>query len=451
MTRGRILDIPTAAVFRQLHDHHRYKGAWGGRGSGKSHYFAEAIVEHSLAFKGNRVVCIREVQRTLKESAKRLIEDKLRKFGVGQADGFKVFNEVIETPGDGIITFTGMVDHNAESIKSLEGYRIAWVEEAQTLSHRSLALLRPTIREYDSELWFSWNPRRKTDAVDDMLRTDKIPTDALVARVNWRDNPWFPAVLEQERKDCLEKTPEQYDHIWEGGYATVLEGAYYSKSLAQAQQDGRIGRFGADELMTIRLFVDIGGTGARADAFTMWAAQFVGKEIRALKYYEAVGQPIGHHLGWMRQQGYLPETTQIWLPHDGDSNDSVYDVSYKSAFEKAGYEVTVIPNQGRGAATDRIQCARRMFPCIWFNDDGTKSGREALGWYHEKKDEVRNVGLGPEHDWASHGADSFGLMCIVAESHSGHGSEWWHDWKTPVNARGHSKEDTYGHGYRRRA
>jgi phage terminase large subunit len=446
---SRTLTIKTPAVFRTFLDHHRYKGAWGGRGSGKSHFFAESVIEQSLLVRGNRTVCIREVQRTLKESAKRLIEDKLKKLGLGSADGFKVFNEVIETPGDGIITFTGMVDHTAESIKSLEGYRIAWVEEAQTMSHRSLALLRPTIREEDSELWFSWNPRRKTDAVDDLLRTDKVPTGALVSKVNWKDNPWFPAVLEVERIDCLDKTPEQYDHIWEGGYATVLEGAYYAKSLAIAQQEGRIGRFGQDELMTIRLFVDIGGTGARADAFTMWAAQFIGREIRALKYYEAVGQPIGHHLDWMSQNGYTPARTQIWLPHDGDSNDSVYDVSYRTAFEKAGYEVTVIPNQGRGAATARIQCARRMFPNVWFAEEGTKAGREALGWYHEKKDEIRNIGLGPEHDWASHGADSFGLMCVVAESHSGHGSEWWHDWKTPVNSRAHSKEDTYGHGYRR--
>jgi phage terminase large subunit len=310
-------------------------------------------------------------------------------------------------------------------------------------------LLRPTIREPESELWFGWNPRRKTDAVDDLLRTEKAPTGAVVLEVNWSHNPWFPVVLEQERQDCLTKTPEQYDHIWEGGYATILEGAYYSRSLAQAKQDGRIGRFGPDELLTVRLFVDIGGTGARADAFTMWAAQFVGREIRCLKYYEAVGQPIGHHLDWLRSNGYTPDRAQIWLPHDGDSHDSVYDVSYRAAFEKAGYEVTVIPNQGAGAAMARIQCGRRMFPNVWFNDEDTKAGREALGWYHEKKDEVRNIGLGPCHDWASNGADSFGLMCVVAESHSGHGSEWWHDWKKPVNNRAQAREDGYGTGYRR--
>jgi phage terminase large subunit len=391
-------------VFKPFQEHARYKGAHGGRGSGKSHNFAELMIEHALAFRGLRSVCIREIQRTLKESSKRLIEDKLISCKLGSADGFKVFNEVIQTPGDGIITFTGMQDATAESIKSLEGYGRAWIEEAQTLSHRSLALLRPTIREPESELWFGWNPRRKTDAVDDLLRTEKAPTGAVVLKVNWSENPWFPAVLEQERQDCLNKTPEQYDHIWEGGYATILEGAYYARSLAQAKADGRIGRFGPDELLTVRLFVDIGGTGARADAFTMWAAQFVGREIRCLKYYEAVGQPIGHHLDWLRSNGYTPERAQIWLPHDGDNNDSVYDVSYKSAFEKAGYEATIIPNQGKGAAMARIQCGRRMFPNVWFNDDDTKAGREALGWYHEKKDEVRNIGLGPEHDWCFEGS-----------------------------------------------
>ena len=215
-----------------------------------------------------------------------------------------------------------------------------------------------------------------------------------------------------------------------------------------AEQDGRISNVGEDPLMTVRLFCDIGGTGATADAFTMWSGQFIGKEIRALKYYEAVGQPLGHHLDWLRTNKYTPERAQIWLPHDGDSNDSVYDVSYKSAFEKAGYTVTVIPNQGRGAAKARIECGRRLFPRVWFDKAGTEAGRAALGWYHEKKDEVRNIGLGPSHDWASHGADSFGLMCVVAESFSGHGTAWYDQWETPVNLR---QAESYGNGYRRRA
>jgi len=165
--------------------------------------------------------------------------------------------------------------------------------------------------------------------------------------------------------------------------------------------------------MTYRAFIDIGGTGAKADAFTMWVAQFIGREIRVLNYYEVQGQPLGAHLEWMRENGYTTKNTQIWLPHDGSTNDRVFDVSYESAFKGAGYEVTVVPNQGKGAAKARIEEARRLFPSIWFDEDKCVGGLDALGWYHEKKDEVRNIGLGPEHDWASHGADAFGLMCVA--------------------------------------
>lgn len=396
----------------------RYRGAWGGRGSGKSHFFAELLIDDCLCNKGLRAVSIREVQKTLKESSKRLIEDKLEAFKLTEADGFKVFNEVIQTPGDGIITFAGMQDHNAESIKSLEGYNRAWVEEAQSLSARSLSLLRPTIRAENSELWFSWNPRRKTDPVDMMLRGE-LPTGATVVRANWSDNPRFPKVLEQERLDCLRQTPEQYDHIWEGGYASVMEGAYFAKHLAEAKAQGRIGRVAPDPLMALRAFVDIGGTGSRADAFTIWIAQFIGKEIRVLNYYESVGQPLAAHLAWMRSEGYEPGKLSIWLPHDGSTQDKVFDVSYESAFTKAGYAVEVVPNQGKGAAKQRIEAARRLFGGMWFNADKVQPGLDAIGWYHEKKDEARNIGLGPEHDWSSHGADSFGLMAVVAEAIAG--------------------------------
>ena len=411
-----VLQIPTAEVFEPLLAPARYKGAWGGRGSGKSHFFGGLLIEDSLAEKGLLSVCIREVQKTLKDSSKRLIEAKLKDFGLGEPDGFKVFNEVIQTPGDGAIIFQGMQDHTAESIKSLEGFKRAWWEEAQAASTRSLNLLRPTIRAPGSELWFSWNARLKNDPVDVMLRGAEKPTGSTVVMANWRDNPWFTAELEQERQDCLRMQADQYDHIWEGGYLTVAAGAYYAQHLAAAKNEGRIGRVAADPLMTIRLFVDIGGTGARADAFTIWACQFIGKEIRVLDYYEAVGQPLAAHLAWMRSKGFTPDRAQIWLPHDGSTQDKVFDVSYESALKSAGYMVTVVPNQGKGAAAARIEAARRLFPSIWFNETTTEAGRAALGWYHEKKDEARNIGLGPEHDWASHGADAFGLMCVAYEA-----------------------------------
>jgi len=360
-------------------------------------------------------VCIREVQKSLAQSSKRLLESKLADFGLGEADGFKVFQDKIETPGDGLIAFQGMQDHTAESIKSLEGFRRAWCEEAQSLSIKSLTLLRPTIREAGSELRFSWNPKRKVNPVDALLRGPKPPTGAVVLKANWSDNPWFPAELEQERRDDLRDRPDSYEHIWEGGYETVTEGAYYAASLALARREGRIGRVAADPLMTIRLIADIGGTGAKADNFVFWAVQFVGREIRILNHYEVQGQPIAAHLTWMREQGYTPGRAQIWLPHDGDSNDKVYDVSYASAFRAAGYEVTVVPNQGKGAAAARVEAGRRMWPSIWVNEATCSGGLDALGAYHEKRDPDRGIGLGPEHDWASHSADAFGLICVTYE------------------------------------
>lgn len=413
------LSIPTAEVFEPLLAPARYKGAYGGRGSGKSHFFGEKLIDDSLYEKGLRSVCIREVQKSLKDSAKRLIEDKLQEMGLGERHGFKVFREVIETPGDGVILFQGMQDHTAESIKSLEGFGRAWVEEAQTMSANSLKLLRPTIRGENSELWFSWNPRRKSDPVDVMFRQVEAPTDSVVVHANWNNNPWFPKVLEQERRDCLKNDPDQYEHIWEGGYVSVADGAYYARCLAEARLQGRIGRVAPDPLMTYRLFADIGGTGARADAFTLWVAQFIGHEIRVLDYYEAVGQDLATHLTWMRSRGYSPDKAEIWLPHDGATNDKVYAVSYESALKAAGYKVTVIPNQGKGAAAKRIEEGRRLFPAMWFNEETTQPGLEALGWYHEKKDPVRSVGLGPDHDWSSHAADGFGLMCVAHQPPKG--------------------------------
>lgn len=407
------LQIPTAKVFEPLLHPARYKGAFGGRGSGKSHFFAGLMIEDCIREPGLSCVCIREVQKTLKDSAKKLLEKKLQAMGLGQREGFKIWKELIETPGDGSIIFQGMQDHNAESIKSLEGINRAWVEEAQTLSTVSLRLLKPTIRAEESEIWFSWNPRRKTDPVDMLMRQGSTPTGAQVVRANWNNNPWLPAVLEQERIDCLRDEPDDYDHVWDGGYATVTKGAYFAKHIATARGEGRLGVQSYDPLMTLKVFIDIGGTGSKSDAFSMWVVQFVGQQIIVLDYYEAQGQDCATHVEWLREKGYTPDKANIWLPHDGGTNDRVHDVSYESAFKSVGYQVEVVPNQGKGAASARIEEVRRLFPKIWIDGVKCEGGIEALGWYHEKIDEVRNIGLGPDHDWASHAADAFGLMCIV--------------------------------------
>lgn len=404
--------MPTAEVFTPLLAPARYKGAHGGRGSGKSHVFAEMLIEDALSERGLLSVCIREVQRTLADSAKRLIEAKLVAHKLGEADGFKVWRERIETPGDGVIIFNGMADHTAESIKSLEGFRRAWIEEAQTLSARSLTLLRPTIRAEGSEIWASWNPRRKTDPIDLLLRGSP-PTGAVVVQANWRDNPWFPAVLDQERRDCLRDDPDQYDHIWEGGYVSALTGAYFAKHLATAKAEGRIGKVVADPLIRRRAFWDLGGAGASADAMSIWVAQFVDREIRVLDYIEGVGQVLAYYVSELRARGH-GEALCV-LPHDGVATNTITGKRYEDHVRDAGFEVEVVQNQGRGAAMMRIEAARRLFPRIWFDAAATEAGRDALGFYHERRDDNRNVGLGPEHDWSSHAADAFGLMCVAYE------------------------------------
>lgn len=415
-----VLQIETAEVYEPLLEPARYKGAWGGRGSGKSHFFAGLLIEDSLAAPGNeggeglRSICIREVQKDLAQSSKALLEAKLIQFKLGEAQGFKVYRDLIQTPGDGLIIFKGMNDYTADSVKSLEGYKRAWWEEAQTATGRSLSLLRPTLRAAGSELWFSWNPRRKTDPLDVLLRGKELPTGAKVVRANWQDNPWFTAELEQERLDTLRIEPDQYGHIWNGDYVTTLTGAYYAEGLAKAQEEGRIGFLAADPLMTTRAYWDIGGTGAKADACAIWIVQFIGREIRVLRYYEAVGQPLATHIEWLRRNGY--ERAQCVLPHDGANHDKVYSVSYESALRAAGFDVRVIPNMGAGAAMTRIETVRRVMPSVRFDAEGTEAGRDALGWYHEKRDEKRGIGLGPNHDWASHGADAFGLMAVDFQS-----------------------------------
>lgn len=410
-----VLQIPTARVFQPLLQPSRYKAAWGGRGSGKSHFFAGLLIDDSLYHRGLLSLCVREIQKSLKHSAKRLIEAKLTEMRLSETDGFKIFNDVIQTPGDGIMVFQGMQDHTADSIKSFEGFKRAWIEEAQNFSSRSLQLLRPTIRADDSEIWASWNPRLKTDPIDVLFRRGEPPTGAIVQRANWSDNPWFPKVLEQERIDCKKNDPDNYPHIWEGDYVAVTKGAYYARYITAARNEGRISRVERNPLHTVRLFIDIGGTGAKSDNFVIWAAQFIGLQIRVIDHYEVQGQPIEHHLAWLRERGYTSDKAKIYLPHDGKTNDRVYDVSYESEFKRAGYEVEVVPNQGKGAAAARIERTRNLWPSIWLDSKRCDAGIDALAWYHEKWDEARDIGLGPDHDWSSHSADAFGLMCVAYE------------------------------------
>lgn len=397
------LEIDVAPVFRPLLTPARYKGAYGGRGSGKSQFFADLMIATAVAKPGFRALCCREIQKSLKESAKRLIESKIEAHGLGKL--FDVQSAEIKTPGGGLIAFAGLQDHTSESIKSYEGFDVAWVEEAQTVSHRSLNLLRPTIRAPGSQLWFSWNPRFDTDAVDQMLRGPEIPSGATVVRANWDANPWFPDELEQERLDCQRQQPEQYDHIWEGGYATVAEGAYFARHIAEAREQGRITELAVDPLLPIKAYWDIGVR----DATAIWIVQQKGHSLRFIASYEAVGQDLATHLNWLRSSGF--GNAECILPHDGAEHDKVFAKRFEDHVASAGFSVRSVPNQGKGAAMKRVEAARRLFGQISFDERRCAGGLKALGWYHEKKNEG-GYGVGPDHDWSSHAADAFGLACI---------------------------------------
>lgn len=218
-----------SSVFDDFQQPSRYKALYGGRGSAKSHFFAEAMVANAYANAGFRAVCVREVQKSLKESAKRLIEDKIATFGL-QAH-FRLLEREIRTPGGGTIIFEGMQDHTAESIKSLEGFNVAWVEEAQTLSDRSLEMLRPTIRAPGSELWFSWNPRSAKDPVDAFFRGVNPPVNAIIRHINYDQNRFFPAELEAERQEDRAHRPDRYAHIWLGEYEPQAVGAIWTREM----------------------------------------------------------------------------------------------------------------------------------------------------------------------------------------------------------------------------
>jgi phage terminase large subunit len=414
------LDIPTPRVFAPLLKPSRYKAAHGGRGSGKSHFFAELLVEHHVLYPGLRSVCIREVQNSLKDSAKKIVEDKIRKHGL-ESKGFRIMNDKIITPGDGVIIFNGMKDHTADSIKSLEGFGIAWCEEAQSLSKRSITMLRPTIRdsgipEFSAEIWFSWNPTRKTDEVDVLFRGEAWAlNDSIIVKANYNNNPWFPDVLESERLDDQEKRPDSYDNVWEGGYVTAADGAYWVKHINKAKKEGRIGFIPRDPLMHTYAFWDIGGTGAKADACSIWLVQFVGKEIRVIDHYEAQGQELKDHVYWLNQNEYGGDSTTMYLPHDGVKHDAVNRVTYESALINAGFKVVIMPNAGTGAAMQRVRAVQMIFHRIFIDKVKCEAGIESLGWYHEKKNKESGMGMGPNHDWSSHSADSFGAMCLEAE------------------------------------
>lgn len=390
----------------------RYRGSYGGRGSAKTRSFAKMAAVHGVrcAAEGRTgiILCGREYMNSLDDSSMAEVKAAIAS-DPWLASQYDVGEKYIRTIcGRVAFKFSGL-RHNLDSIKSKAKILLCWVDEAETVSEAAWRKLVPTVREEGSEIWVTWNPERKASATHQRFREDP-PDGAKIVEMNFTDNPWFPAVLDLERREDMEKRPDDYAHVWLGDFKTAYEGAYFTKQLNEAKAQGRISVVPSDPLMQVRAFWDIGTN----DATAIWVAQFVGREVRVLDYYEASGQPLGAHLEWLRSSGY--EKALCVLPHDGAAVNHISAQRFEDHIKAAGFAVQTVANQGKGAAMKRVEAARRLFPSIWFNASTTEAGREALAAYHEKIDEHRNIGLGPNHDWSSHAADSFGLMCTAYEA-----------------------------------
>jgi phage terminase large subunit len=256
----------------------RYFGAYGGRGSGKSHGFAEMLIERCVTSKVD-AVCVREVQKSLGQSVKKLLENKIQEMGVSHL--FDIQKTQITSHLGGVIIFQGMQNHTADSIKSLEGFDIAWVEEAQSISQFSLDILRPTIRKPGSQLWFTWNPRFETDAIELLLRGPNPPDGSVVVPVNFEDNPWFPDILQKEMEYDRRRDPDKYLHVWQGQYVQNSETRVFKNWVVEEFETPpdavhRLGAdwgFATDPTVAVRCHI----TGRKL--FIDWEAYQVGCEI----------------------------------------------------------------------------------------------------------------------------------------------------------------------------
>ncbi len=387
------------------------RGAYGGRGSGKTRTFAKMTAVRaymwSQAGREGQILCTRQFMNSLADSSLEEVKAAIRS-EPWLAAHFEIGEKFIRTNCKRIkYTFAGL-DRNIDSIKGQARILLNWTDEAEPVTDEAWTKLIPTLREEDSECWVTWNPESKRSETHKRFRLAKDPLYK-VAEINWRDNPWFPEVLDRQRQRDKVNLPDKYGHIWEGEFLRVFEGAYYAKHLTIARNEGRVTHVGLDPLLQTYAFWDIGVK----DATAIWIAQFEGDRIRVVDYYEVVGQPLAAHVHWLRDNGYGNATCV--LPHDAAQRDPTTATRFEDHVRAAGFEVHTIPNQGKGAAMKRVEVTRRLFNRIWIDETKCESGLEALSWYHEKRDDKRDVGLGPEHDWASHGADAFGLMCVAAQ------------------------------------
>ena len=411
MTGAPALRVEVPRKLKPLLFPKRYKGAYGGRGGAKSHFFAEQALVRCYR-SPTRVVCIREVQDSIRDSVRQLLVDKIAKLGLGAF--FRPLESEIRGANGSLIIFKGMQSYNAETIKSLEAYDVAWVEEAQTLSQRSLDMLRPTIRREGSELWFSWNPRYKTDPVDRFFRKSP-PEESVSVMVNWRDNPWFPEVLRRDMQRDFEDDESKAHHVWDGDYGSS-EGAILSRWVNEAERDGRINNTVTFDRDGPR--IDISSDLGFRDTASWWYWQRRAGGFALLEYDGASGMDADDWIPRIKENVQRitgSRSVKIWLPHDARVKTFQSKHSSVEKFIEAfgADSVEIVPQSKK---PDQISAARTVIKRCEFAKSRCDEGLDGLlAWEYEWNDDNNVFSRTPLHNWASHPGDAFAYGAQVMQ------------------------------------
>ena len=379
----------------------RYRILYGGRGAGKSHSVARALL--CMGVKDTlRILCAREFQTSIKDSVHKLLVDQIYNLGL-QAHYEVTQNTIRGTNGTEFI-FAG-IKNNINGLKSIEGIDYCWVEEANNVTATSWDILIPTIRKEKSEIWVTFNPELPTD--ETFKRFVITPPDnAIVQKVNWNDNNWFPEVLDLERQSLRTRDFEAYQNVWEGFTRSTIDGAIFAKEMQRAEQDNRICNVPYDAVKPVIAVFDIGW----ADSTAVWFVQFIGMETRLIRYYETNQTTISEILAKMQTFGYVYDT--LYLPHDAQNRTiSSNGRSLEEIVRASGYNVRIIE---RTPISDSINAARTIFSSCYFDKTHTTAGLDCLRHYrYDTNPETGAFSKSPLHDQYSHGADAFryiGLM-----------------------------------------
>lgn len=397
------INVSLPYKLKPLYEPRRYKVMHGGRGGGKSHSVAQVLLEKG-AREPLRILCAREVQKSMRDSVHRLLKDYIVKMGL------ESFYEVLDTEIRGkngtLIVFSGLQSHTVDSIKSFEGVDIVWVEEAHGVSKKSWDVLIPTIRKDGSEIWLTLNPDMDTD--ETYTRFIATPSDdTWVVEINWRDNPWFPAVLNLERlKAKRTMSKEDYEHIWEGKARTVAEGAIYRHEILHLVASERIRPVPYDPLLPVHTVWDLGWN----DSMTIGLVQKTHMDVRIIGYIEDSHRTLDWYVAELEK---LPYRWGVdYIPHDGRTKNFQTGKSTEELLRGMGRNPTVLSAMN---VEEGIKAVRMMFPLCYFDKDRTTRLVECLKRYKRAIHQQTGEPLGPLHDEYSHGADMFRYVAQAIE------------------------------------